>query len=85
MLYRTLLSALWAIVPRLTPDSEVTNFRNRTAGEENVTWCRKNMMIEGDGAPIGILLCTWEDLDKRNASHQDRHYGSDEVLSGDLY
>jgi hypothetical protein len=23
-----------------------------------VSWCRKNMMTEGDNPPIGILLCT---------------------------
>ncbi len=41
-------------------DLKLERFTHENIGQLNtyVTWYRKNMMIEGDNPPIGILLCT---------------------------
>lgn len=39
---------------------KLAQFSQENIGQLNtyVSWCRKNMMTEGDNPPIGILLCT---------------------------
>lgn len=44
-------------------DLKVAAFNHENIGQLNtyVSWYRKNMMREGDGPPIGLLLCTGKD------------------------
>lgn len=42
---------------------KLEQFSHENIGQLNtyVSWYKKNMMIEGDNPPIGILLCTQKD------------------------
>lgn len=42
---------------------KVDEFRHEHLGQINtyVSWYRKHMVAEGDGPPIGVLLCTQKD------------------------
>ena len=42
---------------------KLEDFSHENIGQLNtyVSWYKKNMMIEGDNPPIGILLCTQKD------------------------
>ena len=44
-------------------DLKVEQFTHENVGQLNtyVSWYRKNMMIDGDNPPIGLLLCTQKD------------------------
>lgn len=44
-------------------DLKLADFSHENIGQLNtyVSWYRKNMMMEGDNPPVGILLCTGKD------------------------
>ncbi len=44
-------------------DLKIEDFSHENIGQLNtyVSWYRKNMMVEGDNPPVGILLCTQKD------------------------